>query len=88
MIKEVLETMVSLAEDGMTMICVTHEMGFAKTVAHRVIFMDSGEIIEQKLARRVFHPPQIGSDQAVFKSNPASLDFYGVTQWQASTKSF
>ncbi len=46
MVKEVLDTMVSLADDGITMICVTHEMGFARAVAHRVIFMDRGEIIE------------------------------------------
>jgi general L-amino acid transport system ATP-binding protein len=47
MIKEVLDVMVELAEEGMTMLCVTHEMGFARTVADRVIFMDGGEIIEQ-----------------------------------------
>ena len=47
MIKEVLDTMVELAEDGMTMICVTHEIGFARKVADRVIFMDEGQIIEQ-----------------------------------------
>ncbi|HBC00200.1 MAG TPA: glutamine ABC transporter ATP-binding protein, partial [Pseudomonas sp.] len=47
MVKEVLDTMVSLAESGMTMLCVTHEMGFARTVADRVIFMDKGEIVEQ-----------------------------------------
>ncbi|KKJ95054.1 glutamine ABC transporter ATP-binding protein [Stutzerimonas stutzeri] len=46
MVKEVLDTMVSLAESGMTMLCVTHEMGFARTVADRVIFMDKGEIVE------------------------------------------
>ena len=46
MVKEVLDTMVSLADDGITMICVTHEMGFARAVAHRVIFMDRGEIVE------------------------------------------
>ena len=46
MVKEVLDTMVSLAEEGMTMICVTHEMGFARQVADRVIFMDAGEIVE------------------------------------------
>ena len=46
MIKEVLEVMVSLAEDGMTMLCVTHEMGFARQVAHRIIFMDEGRIVE------------------------------------------
>ncbi len=47
MIKEVLDTMVGLAEEGMTMLCVTHEMGFARQVANRVIFMDKGEIVEQ-----------------------------------------
>ena len=47
MIKEVLDTMIQLAEDGMTMICVTHEMGFARQVADRVIFMDDGQIVEQ-----------------------------------------
>ena len=58
MIKEVLETMVTLAEDGMTMICVTHEMGFAKTVAHRVIFMDGGEIIKENEPEEFFTHPQ------------------------------
>ena len=58
MIKEVLDTMVTLAEDGMTMICVTHEMGFAKTVAHRVIFMDGGEIIEQNSPEEFFTHPR------------------------------
>jgi general L-amino acid transport system ATP-binding protein len=47
MIKEVLDTMIELAHSGMTMICVTHEMGFARTVADRVVFMDNGEIVEQ-----------------------------------------
>ena len=46
MVKEVLDTMVSLAHEGMTMLCVTHEMGFARQVADRVIFMDRGEIVE------------------------------------------
>ena len=58
MIKEVLDTMVALAEDGMTMICVTHEMGFAKTVAHQVIFMDGGEIIEQNSPEEFFTHPR------------------------------
>jgi general L-amino acid transport system ATP-binding protein len=58
MIKEVLDTMVTLAEDGMTMLCVTHEMGFAKTVAHRVIFMDGGEIIEQNAPQEFFTNPR------------------------------
>ncbi len=58
MIKEVLDTMVQLAESGMTMLCVTHEMGFAKTVANRVIFMDGGEIIEQNEPDEFFDNPQ------------------------------
>lgn len=58
MIKEVLETMVSLAEEGMTMICVTHEMGFARQVANRVIFMDQGQIVEQNEPGEFFDNPQ------------------------------
>jgi general L-amino acid transport system ATP-binding protein len=58
MIKEVLETMVSLAEDGMTMVCVTHEMGFARQVANRVIFMDRGQIVEQNEPVAFFTNPQ------------------------------
>lgn len=58
MISEVLDVMVELAEDGMTMICVTHEMGFAKKVANRVIFMDAGEIIEQNDPHEFFDNPQ------------------------------
>ena len=58
MIKEVLDTMISLAEEGMTMLCVTHEMGFAKTVANRVIFMDGGEIIEENEPELFFNQPR------------------------------
>ena len=58
MIKEVLDVMIELAEEGMTMICVTHEMGFAKTVANRVIFMDGGEIIEENEPNQFFDNPQ------------------------------
>ena len=58
MIKEVLYVMIELAEEGMTMLCVTHEMGFAKTVANRVIFMDAGEIIEQNEPEEFFENPQ------------------------------
>jgi general L-amino acid transport system ATP-binding protein len=58
MIKEVLDVMVGLAESGMTMLCVTHEMGFAKTVANRVIFMDGGEIIEENEPQAFFTHPQ------------------------------
>lgn len=58
MIKEVLDVMVDLANEGMTMLCVTHEMGFAKTVANRVIFMDNGEIIEENEPYEFFDNPQ------------------------------
>ncbi len=58
MIKEVLDTMIELAEDGMTMICVTHEMGFARQVANRVIFMDDGQIVEQNEPEQFFRNPQ------------------------------
>ena len=58
MIKEVLDTMVSLAEDGMSMICVTHEMGFARKVANRVIFMDEGQIVEQNEPEAFFNNPK------------------------------
>ena len=57
MIKEVLDTMVGLAEDGMTMICVTHEMGFARQVADRVVFMDRGEVVEQGVPDQLFNNP-------------------------------
>ncbi|MFC7735780.1 amino acid ABC transporter ATP-binding protein [Roseomonas sp. GCM10028921] len=57
MIKEVLDTMVGLAEDGMTMICVTHEMGFARQVADRVVFMDRGEVVEQGAPEQLFNNP-------------------------------
>lgn len=58
MIKEVLDVMVSLAEEGMTMLCVTHEMGFARQVANRVIFMDAGEIVEQNEPEEFFLNPK------------------------------
>jgi len=58
MIAEVLDVMVGLAEDGMTMLCVTHEMGFARKVANRVIFMDGGQIVEQNEPEEFFNNPQ------------------------------
>ncbi|MEH6631985.1 MAG: amino acid ABC transporter ATP-binding protein [Halopseudomonas aestusnigri] len=58
MIAEVLDTMIELAQTGMTMICVTHEMGFARKVADRVIFMDGGEIIEENEPEQFFNNPQ------------------------------
>ncbi|MFH2093199.1 MAG: amino acid ABC transporter ATP-binding protein [Pseudomonadota bacterium] len=58
MVKEVLDVMISLADDGMTMIVVTHEMGFAKSVSHRVMFMDAGEIIEENAPEEFFNNPK------------------------------
>lgn len=58
MIKEVLDVMIELAEEGMTMLCVTHEMGFAKQVADRVIFMDAGQIVEENEPHEFFNNPQ------------------------------
>ena len=67
MIKEVLETMVELANEGMTMLCVTHGMGFARKVADRVIFMDQGEIVEQNDPLSFFENPE----------NPRTKEFLG-----------
>ena len=58
MVKEVLDTMVSLANDGMTMLCVTHEMGFAREVADRIVFMDEGQIVEMNEPEEFFKNPQ------------------------------
>ena len=58
MIKEVLDVMIELANSGMTMLCVTHEMGFARSVADRVIFMDRGEIVEQGAPEEFFNNPK------------------------------
>jgi general L-amino acid transport system ATP-binding protein len=67
MIKEVLDTMVSLAREGMTMLCVTHEMGFAKEVADRVIFMDEGVIVEQNEPEEFFSNPKNERTQLFLK---------------------
>ncbi len=58
MIKEVLDTMIELATEGMTMLCVTHEMGFAQAVANRVIFMDQGQIVEENEPKEFFNNPR------------------------------
>jgi general L-amino acid transport system ATP-binding protein len=58
MVKEVLDTMVDLAKEGMTMLVVTHEMGFAREVANRVVFMDAGQIIESNKPAEFFANPQ------------------------------
>ncbi|MDR3498172.1 MAG: amino acid ABC transporter ATP-binding protein, partial [Parvibaculum sp.] len=72
MIKEVLDVMVELAKDGMTMIVVTHEMGFARQVASRVVFMDQGEIVEEAAPEAFFGGPQ---------NPPAKNFFWGVMGW-------
>ncbi|SEA10858.1 amino acid ABC transporter ATP-binding protein [Rubrimonas cliftonensis] len=64
MIKEVLDVMVELAEEGMTMLCVTHEMGFARQVADRVVFMDQGEIVEQAAPEIFFSNPRYDRTRA------------------------
>ena len=58
MVKEVLETMKKLAEEGMTMLCVTHEMGFAREVADRIVFMNEGKIVEQAAPEEFFNHPK------------------------------
>ncbi len=58
MIKEVLDVMIELAQEGMTMLVVTHEMGFAKSVAHRVLFMDDGQVVEENTPEAFFNNPQ------------------------------
>jgi ABC-type polar amino acid transport system ATPase subunit len=58
MIKEVLDVMIDLAEDGMTMLCVTHEMGFARAVADQVVFMDEGSIVEISSPATFFAAPR------------------------------
>ena len=80
MIKEVLDTMIQLAEEGMTMICVTHEMGFAQAVANRVIFMDQGQIVEQNEPKEFFNNPKSRPDQAVPQPDPRALTVHGVCE--------
>jgi ABC-type polar amino acid transport system ATPase subunit len=58
MVKEVLDTMIMLAQGGMTMVCITHEMGFAKAVADKVVFMDNGAIVEQGTPQEFFDAPK------------------------------
>ena len=73
MVKEVLDTMVQLAEDGMTMLCVTHEMGFARQVANRVVFMDAGPDRRDERAERVLRQSAARADQAVPQPDPALI---------------
>ncbi|MBH9665643.1 amino acid ABC transporter ATP-binding protein, partial [Burkholderia multivorans] len=58
MVNEVLDTMMELAESGMTMLCVTHEMGFARKVADRLVFMDQGQIVEEGAPDELFDNPR------------------------------
>ena len=76
MIKEVLDVMIELAQEGMTMLCVTHEMGFAKTVANRVIFMDGGEIIEENEPHRILRESAARAYPAVPEPDPGALGLY------------
>ncbi len=71
MVKEVLDTMVGLAEEGMTMLCVTHEMGFARQVADRVIFMDAGQIVEMNTPDAFFKNPQHERTKLFLSPDPA-----------------
>jgi glutamate/aspartate transport system ATP-binding protein len=64
MVGEVLDVMVRLAQDGMTMMCITHEMGFARRVSDRVIFMDAGRIVEDCLCDEFFGQPEARSPRA------------------------
>ena len=73
MIKEVLDVMVELAREGMTMLVVTHEMGFARTVADRVIFMDRGEIVETSDAEGFLRRPEDGAHEALPQPDPGPL---------------
>ena len=68
MIKEVLDTMIELAQDGMTMLCVTHEMGFARSVADRIVFMDEGQIVEASEPEAFFHAPRTDRGRAFLAS--------------------
>ena len=73
MISEVLDVMVALAEEGMTMMCVTHEMGFARHVANRVIFMDQGRIVEDCAKESFFGTPRTRTGAAVPVEDTAAL---------------
>ena len=73
MIKEVLDVMVDLAEQGMTMVVVTHEMGFARTAADRVVFMADGAIVEENTPEEFFTNPSIGPRQGLPRQDPQAL---------------
>jgi general L-amino acid transport system ATP-binding protein len=68
MIKEVLDVMIELAGQGMTMLCVTHEMGFARLVADRIVFMDEGQIVEDRKPAEFFQSPSTERGKAFLAS--------------------
>ncbi len=72
MIKEVLDVMVDLARDGMTMLVVSHEMGFARAAAHRVVFMDNGEVVETGPPAAGLREPARGTDPPISRSHPVA----------------
>ncbi len=73
MIKEVLDVMTELARSGMTMLCVTHEMGFARSVADRIVFMDQGEIVEEAPPAAVLQQSEVAAHQTVPVADPGAL---------------
>ena len=80
MIKEVLDVMVELASDGMTMVVVTHEMGFARTAANRVVFMADGAIVEESHTRRVLHQSEVRTRQGLPGQDPGALTLNRTAQ--------
>ena len=78
MINEVLDVMVALAEEGMTMMVVTHEMGFARKVAQRVVFMDAGAIVESGTPEEFFSNPEDRPQPRLPEQDPASLNLGGL----------
>ena len=88
MVKEVLDTMVDLAKEGMTMLVVTHEMGFAREVANRIVFMDAGQIIEANTPANFFANPQHARTQAVPQPDSAVSDGRsGTSEWRIGKSS-
>ena len=73
MVQEVLDVMTSLAKEGMTMLVVTHEMGFARRAAHRVVFMADGEIVEDATPEEFFTSPRVGPGQGLPRQDPHPL---------------
>ena len=85
MVKEVLDTMVDLAREGMTMLVVTHEMGFAREVANRVVFMDAGQVIESNTPEELLRQSAARADEAVPEPDPAALSELSF-RWQREAR--